>query len=169
MPGARDAMIRFDRLDTRVTAWMARRGITLLRTSLGVVFLWFGALKLIPGLSPAEDLAARTILALTNGLVTPAVSVPVLGTWESLIGIGLLTGRALRATLLLLFMQMAGTVTPIFLFPHEVFSAPFVPTMEGQYIIKNVVLISAALVIGATVRGGRLKSEPTGEFAAPRT
>lgn len=166
MSGRLEVQQRFDRVDARVTGWMARRGITLMRWSLGVVFLWFGALKLVPGLSPAEGLAAETILALSGGVVGPSVSVPVLGVWESLIGLGLLTGRALRVTLFLLFAQMAGTVTPVFLFPHEVFTRiPLVPTMEGQYIIKNLVLVSAAIVIGATVRGGRLRSEPTGEFA----
>lgn len=154
-------MRQFDRLDARVTAWMARYGVVLLRISLGVVFLWFGALKLFQGLSPAEQLAGKTVLKLSGGLVTPAVSVPALGAWESLIGVGLITGVAMRATLLLLFLQMPGTVTPILLFPEEVFiRAPFVLTLEGQYIVKNVVLISAAIVVGATVRGGTLRSEP---------
>jgi uncharacterized membrane protein YkgB len=161
-------MSRLDRIDARIAAWMARHGVTLVRISLGIVFLWFGALKLFPGLSPAEGLVGNTILALTFGLVEPVVSVPALGAWESLIGIGLLSGRALRLTLVLLFVQMSGTVTPLFLFPGEVFVIePFVLTMEGQYIIKNIVLVSAAIVIGATVRGGRLKSEKTAEFARP--
>jgi uncharacterized membrane protein YkgB len=156
---------RLDQLDYRATAWMARHGVKFVRASLGIVFLWFGALKLFPGLSPAEAIAGRTILALTGGLVPPAVSMPVLGVWEALIGLGLLTGKALRLTLVLLFLQMTGTVTPIVLFPGEVFvQVPFVLTLLGQYIIKNIVLISAAIVVGATVRGGRLKAERTGEF-----
>jgi uncharacterized membrane protein YkgB len=88
------------------------------------------------------------------------VAVPVLAIWECLIGLGLLSGRYLRATLLLLFVQMLGTVTPLFLFPAETFTHfPWAPTLEGQYIIKNVVLVAAAIVIGATVRGGELSSE----------
>ena len=159
---------RLDQLDARLAGWMARHGVTLVRVSLGIVFLWFGALKLFPGLSPAEGLVGNTVLALTFGLIEPAVSVPMLGIWESLIGIGLLCGRALRLTLVLLFVQMSGTVTPLILFPGEIFViGPFVLTMEGQYIIKNVVLVSAAIVIGATVRGGQLKAEATGEFARP--
>jgi uncharacterized membrane protein YkgB len=158
---------RLDRLDARIAGWMARNGVACVRISLGIVFLWFGALKLVPGLSPAEDLAGQTILALTNGLIKPAVSIPLLGIWETLIGIGLLSGKALRATLVLLFAQMAGTVTPLVLFPSEVFvTGPFVPTMVGQYIIKNIVLVSAAIVVGATVRGGRLKAEATGNFSS---
>ena len=136
---------------------MARHGIVLLRISLGVVFVWFGALKFLPGLSPAQDLASRTIAALTFGAVQADVSVPLLAAWECAIGLGLIAGVWMRAVLFLLFLQMLGTLTPVFLFPAEVFvRIPYAPTLEGQYIIKNVVLISGALVIGATVRGGRL-------------
>jgi len=159
-------MEQFDRVDAKIAHWMARNGIAYVRVSLGIVFLWFGALKLVPGLSPAEELAGSTIQALTFGLVQPSVAMPILGVWECLIGIGLLSGRFLRTTLMLMALQMIGTVTPIVLFPGELFMrAPFVPTIVGQYVIKNVVLVSAAIVIGATVRGGKLRSEPTGEFA----
>jgi len=147
----------FDRLDTSLTGWMARNGIVLLRLSLGIIFLWFGFLKFFPGLSPAQSLAGETMSALTFGLLSPQTAVLLLAVWECLIGIGLLFGLFLRATLFLLWLQMLGTITPLFLFPEICFvSVPFVPTLEGQYIIKNLVLISAGLVIGATVRGGRL-------------
>lgn len=151
----------FEQVDTRVTGWMARYSVLVLRVSLGLVFVWFGALKFFPELSPAEELAARTIETLTFGIVQANVSVPVLAAWEVAIGLGLITGLFMRVTLLLLIMQMLGTVTPIFLFPEEVFTRfPYAPTMEGQYIIKNIVLVSAGLVIGATVRGGRLVADP---------
>ena len=118
------------------------------------MFLWFGVLKFFPNLSPAEDLAARTIEQLTFGLVQPDVSLPVLAAWESVIGIGLILGRWLRGILFLLAVQMAGTFTPLLLFPNETLTVfPIVPTLEGQYIIKNIVLIGAAMVVGATVRG----------------
>jgi uncharacterized membrane protein YphA (DoxX/SURF4 family) len=140
---------------------MAAHGLTLLRISLGVIFLWFGALKLIPGLSPAETLAGQTIEVLTFGLVPAAVAVPFLGLWECAIGLGLLTGMWMRATLALLFVQMLGTITPLFLFPSETWDVfPIAPTLEGQYIIKNAVLVAGAVVLGATVRGGGLSPEP---------
>ena len=146
----------FDRIDVNVTNWMARFGIVLLRVSLGIVFFWFGILKFFPGLSPAQDLATHTIDLLTFGLIPAQVSIPMLAAWECLIGIGLIFGLFMRATLFLLFLQMLGTITPIFFFPQEVFThIPYAPTLEGQYIIKNIVLISAGLVIGATVREGR--------------
>ena len=152
---------RLDVLDRRITELLARAAIPFLRMALGVVFLWFGALKFFPGLSPAQDLAARTIEVLTFGIVEAGIALPVLAAWECLIGIGLLTGRFLRVTLLLLAVQMVGTMTPLFLFPAETFTQfPIAPTLEGQYIIKNLVLIGAAMVVGATVRGGQLDPEP---------
>ena len=152
---------RFDRTDRRITSWMAEHGVLLLRIALGVVFFWFGALKLVPGTSPADALAGQTIERLTGGLIPATTALPVLALWEVAIGVGLFIGRGMRVTLLLLFVQMLGTVTPLFLFPTETFSQfPWAPTLEGQYIIKNVVLIAAAIVLGATVRGGRLTAEP---------
>ena len=165
MPDLRTSIERlrdpYDRLDARITAALARAGVPVLRIGLGIVFLWFGVLKFFPDLSPAADLATRTIERLTLGAVTPGLALPVLAAWEALIGLGLLTGRYLRATLFLLALQMAGTITPLVLFPADAFTwFPFAPTLEGQYIIKNVVLIGAAMVVGATVRGGRLVAEP---------
>jgi uncharacterized membrane protein YphA (DoxX/SURF4 family) len=150
----------FERVDTQLTDWMAIHGITLLRVSVGIIFFWFGALKLFPNLSPAEGLATETIRLLTFGIITPDISLPVLAVWEVLIGIGLLSGRFMRITLLLLFAQMMGTVTPLVLFPDQTFTAfPIGLTLEGQYIIKNLVLISAGIVIGATVRGGDIVAD----------
>ena len=149
------------RVDRQVTRWMARHGVTILRISLGVIFAWFGGLKFLPGVSPAEDLASRTIEYLTLGRITSQVSLPLLAAWELAIGIGLLTGVLLRTVLGLMLLQMAGTLAPLVLFPNEVFlHVPYAPTLEGQYIIKNAVLVSAGIVIGATVRGGRLVADP---------
>ncbi len=157
----------YDRIDAALTEWMARNGIRLLRLSLGVVFLWFGVLKFFPGLSPAQTLAGATISRLSFGLITPELAVFILAAWECLIGIGLITGYFLRATLLLLWLQMLGTITPLFLFPGQCFSVvPIAPTLEGQYIIKNLVLVTAGIVIGATVRGGRITARPPSDDAA---
>ena len=160
----------FNRFDAALTRWMAANGVRLLRISLGIVFLWFGVLKFFPGFSPASDLAAQTIHFLTFGAIPPKMALFILATWESLIGMGLIFGLFLRATLLLLWVQMLGTITPLFLFPELAFARiPYAPTLEGQYIIKNIVLISAGLVIGATVRGGRMISTPAGAVQAENT
>lgn len=151
---------RYHRIDIMLTGWMARRGVLLLRISLGFVFLWFGVLKFFPGFSPAEALAGDTIELVTFGLLDRRLAILILATWETLIGLGLISGFAMRATLALLFVQMPGTVLPLFFFPELTFhDPPLLLTLEGQYIIKNAVLVSAGLVIGATVRGGRLLAD----------
>lgn len=145
----------FDRVDIAITSWMAKNGLPFMRIGLGIIFLWFGALKFFPGLSPAEDLVKNTVY-----FMNPDLFIPILATWEVLIGLGLIVGKYLRITLLLLFLQMPGTALPIVLLPEVVWTSfPFGLTLEGQYIFKNLVLVSSGLVLGATVRGGKLISE----------
>lgn len=137
---------------TTVSDWISEHSVTLLRISLAVVFLWFGSLKLFPGASPAEDLAGDTLGELTMGAFPHDTLVRFLGVWECAIGCGLLFGAFLRTTLALLFTQMIGTFTPLVLFPHQAFNTiPYAPTIVGQYIIKNLVLISAGLVIASAM------------------
>lgn len=144
---------RFDALDRRVIKFMTTYGVVLLRWSIGLIFIWFGALKLFPGLSPADQIATDTTEALTLGLLPPDLARLGLAILEITIGIGLIIRKYLRLTLALLFAQMAGTLTPLLIFPERIWSEfPFVLTLEGQYIMKNGVLISAGLVIGATVK-----------------
>ena len=154
-------MTRFDRMDRRITEWMAAHGVTLLRVALGVVFLWFGALEARARAEPGRDPRRPHHRGPDVRPGPRAVAVPFLALWEVAIGIGLLIGRWMRVTLALLFVQMLGTITPLFLFPAETWQVfPIAPTLEGQYIIKNIVLVSAAIVLGATVRGGELTPEP---------
>ena len=151
---------RLGMIDRKITGWMARNGIKLLRWSVGIIFLWFGVLKFFKGMSPAESLAIETIQYLTFDIVSSKTIIYGLAIWESLIGLGLILNRFLRETLLLLYLQMLGTLTPIFLFPDEVFNIiPYALTIEGQYIIKNLVIISAGIVIGSTVRGARIETK----------
>ncbi len=147
---------RFEMVDRTVTSWMARNGLLLLRLGLGIVFLWFGALKLFPNMSPAEGLVRNTIFFLN-----PAIALPLIALWEMAIGLGLLWGKHMRLTLLLLFLQMPGTMLPILLLPNEVWTQfPFALTIQGQYIFKNLVLIAAGIVLGGTVRGGYIEPDP---------
>jgi len=120
------------------------RVLGVLRLGLGVVFLWFGALKFVPGLSPAEGLVARTVC----WAVDPAWFLPVLAAWECAIGLGLLLGRFLPATLALMGLHMAGTFLPLVVCPETVWTRfPYAFTLEGQYIVKNLVLVAAGLVL----------------------
>lgn len=149
------------RVEKIITQWMADHSVLLLRIALGIIFFWFGFLKFFPDLSSAEDLAVRTIEKITFGQIPDTMSIHILAIWECLIGIGLITGRFMRITLILLFLQMLGTILPIFLFPDITFiRIPYAPSLEGQYIIKNLAIIAAAIVLGATVRGGAVVADP---------
>ena len=150
----------FQTIDQRLTRWMAEHGLTLLRVSIGLVFFWFGILKFWPDLSPADGLAAATIDKLFFGIVPETTARISLAILETTIGLGLITGRFLRVTLLLLVGQMFGAITPLFLFPDVTWTDFLVPTLEGQYILKNMVIVAAALTIGATARGGGLVDDP---------
>jgi uncharacterized membrane protein YkgB len=152
---------RFDLLEQSLQTWLAAHSITITRVAVGIIFFWFGVLKFFPGLSVAEDLAGRTIATLTHGIVAPKVAVPVLAAWESAIGLGLLTHKFMRATLVLLALQLSGTFTPLLFFPSEIWThMPYAPTLEGQYVIKNLALVAAGLLLAATVRGGRVIADP---------
>lgn len=138
---------RFDELDRNIASLMSQWSIPILRGSVAVVFIWFGALKIFE-ISPAADLVAATVY-----VVPPDLFVPVLGAWEVLIGVCLLYRPLTRLGIFLLFLQLPGTFLPIVLVPEVVFTtAPYGLTVEGQYIIKNLVIIGAALAIGSTVR-----------------
>ena len=143
-----DLPLQFEKIDRSVAGWMRRYGFLVLRVSVAIVFIWFGALKFFPGLSPAAELVERTVYWLP-----PRVFIPILAAWEVLIGICLLIRPLIRVAILLLFLQMGGTFLPLVLLPEVTWlRIPYAPTMEGQYILKNMVIIGAALVIGSTVR-----------------
>ncbi|MGB0524189.1 MAG: DUF417 family protein, partial [Flammeovirgaceae bacterium] len=110
--------VLFQQVDDQLTKWMARYGITLLRISIGLVFIWFGALKYFDHLSPAQDLAINTIQSITSHLFPDKFDLYLLATLEVAIGIGLMFRLLLRATLFLLFFQMLGTFLPLVLFPE---------------------------------------------------
>ena len=137
---------RAQALDTTLVTLMGKVGLPFLRIGIGVVFIWFGLLKPL-GLSPAADLLAATVY-----WWTPEVVVPAIGWWEVAIGVTFLIPPLTRVAILLLAVQMPGTFLPLVLLPEVCFTvAPFGLTLEGQYIVKNLVIIGAALVIGSTV------------------
>lgn len=148
---------KLDTLDDRIALWMGRYSHALHRYGLGVLFVWFGVLKL------AGQKTASSLLAHTIYFGSPDVMIQILGWWEAAIGLTLLVRRFNRIALLLLAVRLPGTFLALVLKADVCFvSIPLVPSVEGQYIIKEVVLFAAALVIGATVReeargqGGRI-------------
>ena len=138
---------KLDKIDKKITSYMKEVGVPLLRYSLATIFIWFGILKSL-GVSPAQELVANTVY-----WFSPTWFVPFLGWWEVVIGLCLLYKPLIRVGILLLLVQMAGTFLPLVVLPSVVFgSQPYALTLEGQYIIKNMILISAAIVIGSHVR-----------------
>ncbi|MDP4012321.1 MAG: hypothetical protein Q8R00_01835 [Candidatus Nanoarchaeia archaeon] len=139
---------RFDNLDSKIVNWMKKEGHLFLRYSLAVIFIWFGILKPL-GFSPALDLVTKTVY-----WFPPETFVPILGWWEVIIGICLLYKPLIRLGIFLMAIQMAGTFLPLILLPEIVYTNgnPFYLTLEGQYIIKNLVIIGAAMVIGSHAR-----------------
>lgn len=144
-----------DRLDKKVVWFMSSYATLIIRISLGIVFVWFGLLKVI-GTSPVYDLASQVVYWLP-----PELFVPLLGIWEVAIGIGLLLGKALRVILSLLFIQLAGTFLVLILRPETAFQQgnPLLLTVEGEFVVKNLVLIAAGLAVGGTVRYGHKKQQ----------
>ena len=137
-------------LDDTIVELMGRIGMPFLRIGIGVIFIWFGVLKPL-GLSPAAELLANTVY-----WWTPEIVVPAIGWWEVDIGITFLIPQLTRVAIFLLAVQMPGTFLPLVLLPEVCFTViPWGLTLEGQYIVKNLVIIGAALVIGSTIETKR--------------
>ena len=154
-----------NRLDEKVVRFMSSHTILIIRISLGIVFVWFGLLKVI-GTSPVYDLASHVVYWLP-----PELFVPLLGIWEMAIGVGLLLGKALRVVLSLLFLQLAGTFLVLVMRPETAFQGgnPLLLTMEGEFVVKNLVLIAAGLAVGGTVRHIRKEQEQQQQRLQKRT
>jgi uncharacterized membrane protein YkgB len=160
---------RFVAVENALHGMLVRGSITALRVAVGAVFLGFGFLKFFPGVSPAQGLAIRTIDLLTFGLVPWQVGIVAIAVLECFIGICLLANRWMRLAVWLLAVELVGILAPIVLLTGRLFSGPHhAPTLEGQYVLKDVILVAAGMVIAAgTFRGGHLvRDEP--QPAAPR-
>ena len=144
-----------DRIDRSIAAFMRRWSVPALRFSLAVIFIWFVVLKPL-GLSPAAPLVKSTVAWMP--FFSADTWVAIIGWWEVAIGVTFLFHKTLRIAIALLAMQMVGTFLPLFVAPGVTFQPgrfPYAPTLEGQYIVKNLLIISGALVVGGTVRQRR--------------
>jgi putative oxidoreductase len=149
---------RFLHLENQIHHQLVAHSIAALRVAVGLVFLGFGALKFFPGVSPAEDLTRATTHILFLGLVPGGVAMVMIATLECVIGICLLANRGMRLAIWLLAIEFVGILSPLALLPGRLFAGPHgAPTLEGQYVLKDIILVTAALVIAAgSFRGGRL-------------
>lgn len=144
--------------DASLIVWARKHSVTLLRVAIGLVYIWFGALKLSPGLSPAEPLIRGTYGFLPENLL--GLFVTFIGVFEIVIGLLFMYGRLPRITIGLMLMQMAGAMSPIILAPHLMWAQfPHAFTLEGQYVFKDIILVSAALVIGAATMHRVVKTQ----------
>ena len=149
-------------IEGAVHGWLVRHSIDLLRISMGLVFIGFGVLKFIPGVSPAEGLVVATIDKMSFGLVPHEVGLVTTAVLECLIGLSLLTGRYMRLMTYLLIAELGGILSPIVLLPGRLFAGPgHMPTLEGQYVLKDLILVTAAMVITTTFRGASIRTDET--------
>lgn len=154
MTRTNDRLIHFE---GAVHGWLVRHSIGVLRISLGVIFLGFGVLKLFPGVSPAENLVEATIEVMTNGIVPARAGVIVTALLECAIGFSLIAGRWVRLTVYLLAFELIGILSPLVLLPGRMFGGPHhAPTLEGQYVLKDLILVAAAMVIATAFRGAQI-------------
>jgi putative oxidoreductase len=154
--GAGNWLYRFD--ETAI-GFVRKHGILVLRIAVAVVFIWFGALKVF-GVSPVADLVARAL-----PFLPPDVAVKGMGVLELLIGAGLLSGWAIRVTMLIFFVQMLGTFLILVFEPDQSFQHgnPLLLSVLGEFVVKNLVLIAAGIVIASAITPARPR-EPVAQM-----
>ena len=140
----------------RITEVLTAQSITVLRASLGLVFLVFASFKFVSGASPAEDLAVATVEKLTFGVISGSTALLVTALTETVIGLTLLTGRFVKVGLGVLAGAMVGIMSPLVLFPDQMWSGNG-PTLTGQYVFKDIVLVAGGLVVAAHALGAQLR------------
>tara|TARA_B100001287_G_scaffold47079_1_gene36124 strand:- start:1687 stop:2103 length:417 start_codon:yes stop_codon:yes gene_type:complete len=128
----------------------------LIRIPLFIIFFWFGILKVLD-VSPASQLIVNTVYWMP--FLSPEEWTVVIGYWEMAIGLCFLNKRTTLLAIILMFLQMTGTFLPLVILPHITFQDgnPLLPTLAGQYIIKNIIIITAALIIGRNYLKIKLK------------
>jgi uncharacterized membrane protein YphA (DoxX/SURF4 family) len=143
--------------EAALKAVLERWSIPTLRIALGVVFVAFGVIKFVPGVSPLESLVEATWGVLTFGLVGGQLALILTAVIETVAGLALISGVFARFGLVVLAVAFVGILSPLAFFPGELF-ADGGPTLLGQYVLKNVVLIAAALVVASRVLHGPVRA-----------
>jgi putative oxidoreductase len=163
------SLVVVERITAVAYPWLARHNITLLRVSVGVIAFGFGILKYFPGVSPAENLVETTTHLLTFGLVPDKVTMVGVATLECAIGLSLIIGRGLRVTIYLLLLWIMGILSPVVLLSERLFSGPnHAPTLEGQYVLKDVILFTASLVIATKLNRRKNDAEHQSTYGEGR-
>ncbi|MGI9097953.1 MAG: DoxX family protein [Solirubrobacteraceae bacterium] len=154
-------MRALQKIDAAIHRGLRAHSIALLRIVVGLVFLAFGLLKFFPDVSPVEELTIKTTDALSFGLVPGHVAIVVIASLECIIGLLLIIGRGLRVAVYLLAGQLVGVLAPLALFTGRLFDGPHnAPTLEGQYVIKDLILVASGFVVASTLPGLMPGSDP---------
>ncbi|HEX3779707.1 MAG TPA: hypothetical protein VHX38_08555 [Pseudonocardiaceae bacterium] len=136
-----------------VDRWLERHSITVLRIAMGVVIFGFGVLKYFPGVSPAQGIVLAVNRILTFGLMPDHVTLILFATVEGIIGLSLITGWGLRFMIYPLAVWALAILSPLVLLTGQLFSGPYhAPTLMGQYVFKDIILLAAVLVVSMQVR-----------------
>jgi putative oxidoreductase len=149
------------KLDGAIHRFLIAHSIQLLRIAVGLVFLLFGMLKFFPDVSPVEELTIKTTDALSFGVIPGHVAIVLIASLECIIGLLLIAGRFLRIAIYLLAGQLIGVLAPLVLFTGRLFDGPHnAPTLEGQYAIKDIILVASGFVVASTLPGLVPGTEP---------
>jgi len=141
-------------IDAAIHRWLIGHSIPLLRIIVGLVFLSFGLLKFFPDVSPVEELTIKTTDAMSLDLVPGQIAIVLVAISETVIGLLLIAGRFLRVAIYLLAGQLIGILAPLALFTGRLFDGPHnAPTLEGQYVIKDLILVASGFVVASTLPG----------------
>ena len=147
-------MRALQKLDAAIHRVLVAHSIQLLRVTVGLVFLVFGILKFFPGVSPVEELTIKTTDALSFDFVPGGIAIVLIASLECIIGLLLISGRGLRIAVYLLAGQLIGILAPLVLFTGRLFDGPHhAPTLEGQYVVKDFILVAAGFVVASTLPG----------------
>jgi uncharacterized membrane protein YkgB len=143
--------MNINQIDNQLIRGCKRVAVPFARVSLFVIFVWFGTLKIL-GVSPASELVQQLFLG-TIGYWIPAFSFEsfmiLFGAFEVLIGILFVIPKAERVAFILYCIHFITTTAPLLILPALIWTGFLVPTLEGQYIIKNLALLACALSVMA--------------------
>src|SRR3989344_35876 len=140
----------FENLDAGIISFLKRIGFPIARLAIFIVFFWFGFLKVL-GLSPANPLVSN-LLEKTLSFISFDTFIILFGIYEMLIALSFLISGWERIAVFFLVPHMLATFLPLLLLPSMVWSVFLVPTLEGQYIIKNLLILALAIGLAANLK-----------------
>jgi uncharacterized membrane protein YkgB len=142
--------MKIKNIDRTIIKWLRVSFLPIARIAIFIIYFYFGALKLF-GQSPATPLAAA-LAAKTIGIQHFKLAFNLLAIYECIIGILFLLPKATRIVIPMLFIHLIIVCSPLILVPHLAWVKPFIPTLEGQYVIKNIAIIALGIGIAAQTK-----------------